>query len=70
MSIKDWLQTIKDPIVRKQALYNMYLNNDFFYCYHYTNKADSLYESLQWAFMWSDSPQGYEYWDNKNKVWN
>jgi hypothetical protein len=56
--IEDWLETISDPIVRKQAIYNRLL-----YKTNFIN-ATSLNMALHMAFIWKTSIEGHDYWKN------
>lgn len=55
----EWLETLGHPY-RKQAIENCLVQNQFKYV---TAKSDAVEN----AFIWSDSPQGWEYW---NAYWN
>jgi len=54
-TIKDWFESIKDPIIRRNALKNM-------------KNPDQTEETLQFAlacsFSWVDSPEGMDYWSD------
>lgn len=51
--IKDWLMEMNEPY-RSQALKNT--KNES------TIKHDTFHSALQSAFIWSNSPEGYDYW--------
>jgi len=54
-TIKEWLETLPEPI-RTEALANMGP-----LCHKVT--VDSLHQSVNEAFVWEFTPQGYNYWD-------
>lgn len=51
--IKEWLSEINEPY-KSQALNN--LTNESII------KHESFSSALQCAFIWKDSPEGYDYW--------
>jgi hypothetical protein len=56
-TINEWFETIEDPEIRAKAFANTkpYLLN---------LTCESLDYSLATAFLWVDSPEGYDYWSN------
>ena len=54
-TIKEWLETIEDPEIRKKALGNMDSDDEDY-------PRNSLPEAMVSAFLWKDSPEGYKYW--------
>lgn len=73
MTIKYWLQTIKHPVIRKQAIRNMYTcyckmtrvaTKNYVVSKYYILESTSLANALQYAFDWSLTKEGYYYWNN------
>jgi hypothetical protein len=67
MTIKHWLQTIKDPIVRKHAIHNIYINNSIKFgliAKHYTENVLDIESAIRYGFFWSSTKEGYDYWHN------
>ena len=58
-TVKEWLSELEEP-QRSQALANMET-----YCTMAGDlPAKSLYLALSSAFVWSQAPEGYEYWSS------
>ena len=56
-TIKEWFETIEDPEIRAKAFDNTAP-------YVLKQSHASLGGSLYYAFVWEDSPERDEYWDN------
>lgn len=54
-TIKEWFNTLEEPY-KTQALKNT--KADIL-----SEKAEDLSDALLRAFIWIDSPEGHEYWD-------
>jgi hypothetical protein len=57
-TIKHYLEQIKDPEVRERALRNA--DNEALKRDDYTSTKNALFG----AFIWDDSPEGFDYWNN------
>jgi hypothetical protein len=55
MTIKQWLETIPDDLVRTKALHNLW--ND-----RANDQAYSLAHALFTGFLWYRAPEKYDYW--------
>ena len=56
-TIKEHLLSIKDKEIRKNALSNLSSNNA-------KGKESTLYLALNGAFVWSNTTNGFNYWNN------
>ena len=56
--ISEWLETIEDNDTRERAIRNFKKQN-----IHDRTKS-SLVDALEGAFTWSDTEEGFNYWDD------
>jgi hypothetical protein len=66
-TIKDWLETITNPIVRKQATHNIYMNNSrksWLITKRYTENALNMQSAIRYGFAWNTTIEGFDYWQN------
>ena len=62
--IRTWLEEIEDDLKRKEALQNYDAQNDKD---DENEPVETLSEAIFGAFDWSDTPEGFDYWDDYNK---
>lgn len=55
-TIKEWLETLPEPY-REQALNNSKEMNITL-----NSKVERLTSAISFSFIWSNSPEGFDYW--------
>jgi len=55
--VKQWLSSIENKDISKRALNNLSISEDMM-----DYGFDSFKKALEFAFCWSETPEGYQYW--------
>lgn len=64
-TVAEWFEELPEEIKNKVIKYakNNYPDDDSLECYM-ERRVDSFYKSLQGAFVWSETIEGFDYWNN------
>ena len=57
-NIKEWLEIIKDPIIRNKAIHNSLIDNHIEY--DTSIEVESIADAIIEAFYWTDSIEGWK----------